>query len=220
MKTSTGILVLMLPAALTLAGCADSLSVQSRSFQAKELRGVKTVAVVDFAGDIGGQAIADMLTMHLVKAGFQVVERDNLQRVLEEQKMGAGQSARLDVTEAEQLSLIGRNIAADLVITGELVKLVPARYERVADDRISFPPATCEITARAIDTSTSRVIWTCVVNVTAAATDGRYIRLLDFINEACIELVASLKDPGYGNKMKTFKGREIEEMRKARPWKT
>ncbi len=133
--------------------------------------------------------------------------------------MGAGQAAKLDLTETERLSLIGRNIAADLVITGELVNLVSARYERVADDRVKFPPATCEVTARAIDSTTSRVIWTCVVNVTATATDGKYIRLLDYINEACIELVASLKDPSYGNKIETFKGAEIEEMRGARPWK-
>ena len=203
---------------LALAGCGDSLSIQSRSFQSKELRSAKTVAVVDFAGEIGGQAIADMLTMHLMKAGYQVVERDNLSRVIEEQKMGSAESGKLDLTEAERLSLIGRNITADLVVTGELVRLVPARCERVSRDRVKFPPATCELTGRAIDSKTGRVIWTCVVNVTASAKTGDYIWPLDHVNEACMELVSSLMDPKYGNKSENYRGAQIEEMRGQRPW--
>jgi hypothetical protein len=200
------------------AGCGDSLSIQSRSFQTKGVKSAKTVAVVDFAGASGGQAIADMLTMHLMKAGYQVVERDNLSRVIEEQKMGSAESGKLDLSETERLSLIGRNITADLVITGELVRLVPARCERVAHDRVKFPPATCELTGRAIDSKTGRVIWTCVVNVTASAENGDYIWPHDHVNEACMELVSSLMNPDYGNRSENYRGVQIEKMRGQRPW--
>ncbi|MBN2561450.1 MAG: hypothetical protein JXQ75_11030 [Phycisphaerae bacterium] len=198
------------------AGCSDSISIQSRSFQARGLGDAKTVAVVDFAGDYGGQAIADILTMQLRKAGYQIIERDNLRRVVDEQKMASEESGKLDLTEKERLELIGRNIVADLIITGELVRLTQVRYEREAEDRVKFPPATCELTARAVDAKTGRVIWTCVVNVTARALDGTYVRPLDPIVEACAELVESLKNPNYKDKSKSYSGREIHEMRRAR----
>jgi len=212
----TRIIIATLAVCLLNTACSDSLSIQTRSFQAQDLSNVKTVAVVDFAGDFGGQAIADILTMELMKADYQVVERDNLRRVIEEQKMGAEDSSKLDLTEKERLALIGRNITADLIITGELVRLSPVRYDREAEDRVKFPPATCEITARAVDNVTSRVIWTCVVNVTARAHDGTYVRPLDWITEACAELVESLKNPKYKDKNNSYQGRQIEVMRRAR----
>lgn len=219
MKPSFSTRTVLLIAAMAAPGCGDSLSIQTRSFQRPELRSVHAVAVVDFAGDSGGQAIADMLTMHLMHAGFQVVERDNLARVIDEQHMGAEDSGKLDISETERLSLIGRNIAADLVITGEVVRLVPARYERVSDTKVKFPPATCELTARAIESSTGRVIWTCVVNVTAMARDGNQLMPLDYINEACMELVTSLKDPKHGDRIVRLQGVQIQKMRESRSWK-
>lgn len=217
MKAQIGACAAMIGLA-AVAGCGDTVSIQSRSFRAAELQSVKTAAVVDFAGDSGGQAFADMLSMELMQAGYRVVERDNLRKVLDEQKMASGEAAKVDVTEKERLSVIGKNIAADLIITGELVRLVPARYERETENRVKFPPATCEVTARAVDSKTGRVIWTCVVNVTATAKDGKYVKPLDYINEACAELVLSLSDPKYGNKTGAFRGKQIEDMRKARPW--
>jgi len=207
--------VLMTICLMTM-GCADSLSIQTRSFKAQDLQDIKTVAVVDFAGDSGGQAIADMLTMELMKAGYKVVERENLRRVVDEQKMGSEASGNLDLTEEERLKLIGRNITADLIVTGELVRLSPVRYERETEDRVKFPPATCEITARAVDNVTGRVVWTCVVNVTARARTGKHVHPLDWITEACAELVESLKNPEYGDKSDSYRGNEIERMRRAR----
>jgi hypothetical protein len=208
--------IVLFPLLGLTGGCADSLSIQTRSFQTHEVRNVKSVAVVDFAGDFGGQAIADMLTMELKKAGYQVIERDNLRRVVDEQKMGSEGRGELDLTERERLDLIGRNITADLIVTGELVRLSPVRYEREAEDRVKFPPATCEVTARAVDAQTGRVVWTCVVNVTATARDGRYVKPLDWITEACAELVESLRNSDYGDKSKSFTGADIEKMRKTR----
>jgi curli biogenesis system outer membrane secretion channel CsgG len=171
---------------------------------------------VDFAGDYGGQALADILTMQLRRAGFQVVERDNLRRVVDEQKMGTQKEGTLDLTDKERLELIGRNITADIIITGELVRLVQVRYEREAEDRVKFPPATCELTARAVDSKTGRVVWTCVVNVTATARDGQYVKPIDPIVEACAELVESLKNTQYKDKTGSYSGPKIGEMRKAR----
>ncbi|MCZ6683832.1 MAG: hypothetical protein O7B26_11690 [Planctomycetota bacterium] len=199
-----------------ISGCADSISIQSRSFKAQSFENVKTVAVIDFAGDFGGQAVADILTMELMKAGYKVVERDNLRRIIDEQKMGAEESGQLDLTEQERLELIGRNITADLIITGNLVRLTPVRYERESDKSVKFPPATCEITARAADSVTGRVVWTCIVNVTARARNGTYVWPLDWITEACAELVESLKNPQYQDKSESYSGSKIETMRKAR----
>lgn len=204
---------------LMVAGCGDSLSIQSRAFRAAELQDPKTVAVVDFAGDSGGQAIADILTMQLMKAGYKVVERDNLSRVVDEQQMGSDDESKLDLTQQERLELIGRNMTADLIITGELVRLSQIRYLRETEDRVNFPPATCEITARAADAKTGRVTWTCVVNVTARARDGKYVRPMDWITEACAELVASLKQENYKDKNESFTGSGIEKMRQERGMK-
>ncbi len=208
--------VLFTLAMISSTGCSDSLSIQSRSFRAAQMEVSPTVSVVDFAGDAGGQALADILTMQLRKAGFAVVERDNVRRVVDEQKMGTQKESKLDLTDVERLELIGRNIAADIIITGELVRFVQVRYERESDDRVKFPPATCELTARAVDSKTGRVVWTCVVNVTATARNGKHVKPIDPIVEACAELVESLKNQKYQDKANSYSGAKIDAMRSER----
>ena len=105
--------MILLGVACVAGGCGDSLAVQGQSHKVKLDAPIKRVAVVDFAGD-GGQAIADMLTMHLMKAGYEVVERQYLSDLFRG-AINPSREGQTDEDPAERLSKIGRALNADAI---------------------------------------------------------------------------------------------------------
>ena len=197
-----------------LVGCGDNLSVQTRGFR-QDLQGpVKRVAVVDFAGE-AGQAVADMLTMHLNRQGFQVVERQYLNDLLR----GGVQPIKENQTDAtltERLSKVGKLLNADAIITGDLIKLQYTLFERADKDRLKYEGATCELSARAFDVRTREVFWVTIINVTASAKDGKQLGPLDHISEACAELAESFATSKYQHGSHVYTGKEIAAHRESR----
>jgi curli biogenesis system outer membrane secretion channel CsgG len=197
-----------------MAGCADSVSIQSRSFKLPVEGSIKRVAVVDFAGE-GGQAVADLLTMHLQKAGYEVVERQYLSDLIQG-AIRPVQNGQTDATFTERLCKIGKLINADIVITGDLVNLAPPMCVRASDNTLKFEGANCELAARAFDVRTREVFWTCVVNISTTAKDGTVVKGLDYVDEACAELVASMTVANYADGIKLYKGSDVVKHRKER----
>jgi uncharacterized membrane protein len=156
-----------------------------------------------------------MLTMHLNREGFEVVERQYLSDLLRGgiEPIKEGQT---DATLTERLGKVGKLINADAVITGDLVRLQPARFERADEDHLKYESAACELSARAFDVRTREVFWITIVNVTASAKDGKYLAPLDHVNEACAELAQSFADLDYTHGTRVYSGREIAELRQDR----
>ncbi len=204
-------LVVLALIAVCSSGCGDTLSIQCRSHRVDNPEEVKRVAIVDFAGE-GGQAYADMLTMHLQRAGYNVVERQYLSDLYK----GALQPAKegdTDATLTERLSKIGRLLNADAVITGDLVNCVAPTYERESENRLRYVGGSCELAVRAFDVRTREVFWTIVINVSATAKNGQQLEVLDFADEACAELAEAFANAQYKDGQRFFRGPEIEAMR-------
>lgn len=197
-----------------LAGCADTLSIQTRSFRVHIEDPVRRVAVVDFAGE-GGQGIADMLTMHLQRAGFDVVERQYLSDLLQN-AVNPIREGHTDATLTERIAKIGKLLNADAVITGDLVNLARPRYQRKSETRLVYAGAVCHLSARAFDVRTREVFWTTVINVTATAKNGDHLGILDYIDEACAELVESFARSDYADGTHIYRGAKITALRKKR----
>lgn len=114
---------------IVLSGCSNlSVAVSPRVTQA-DLRKIKKVAIqLDGAGmagmptfgglrmmGSGGEAFSDHFAVELLKLGIDVVERDQLDKVMKEQALNLG-----GVTEAEKTIAVGKILAVDALITGSV----------------------------------------------------------------------------------------------------
>lgn len=208
MNKTTHILTLAALTALFAGGCVDTLSIQAQSFRQPTDNKIERIAVVDFAGE-GGQAIADMLTMHLARRGYKVIERQNIDDLLGK-AIEPIEKGETTATVTERLSRMGKLLNADAIITGDLVNLRPSRYSPAGKDRLTYEGAVCELSARAFDVRTREVFWTCVVNCVASAQTGEDLGTLDYIDQACYEVAESFSNPDYQNNgSRLYKGKEI-----------
>jgi curli biogenesis system outer membrane secretion channel CsgG len=106
----------LLPALLLLSACATpNVAVNPRA----DFTAVKRVAVLSFGGQQGDLA-ADLLTQSLLARGADVVERQRLNAVMEEQRLTA--STAFDPSTAKQL---GRLLGVDALFVGTVAESTP-----------------------------------------------------------------------------------------------
>lgn len=109
---------MVLVAALAISGCGiEKVHVQRMKPAEVNLSSYKTVAVAGIAGP-GGLAFGDELTQAIFDSGrFQVVDRQNLQRVLGEQ--GLGTTGLVDPASAAQ---VGKLTGSQAIIVGQVTR--------------------------------------------------------------------------------------------------
>jgi hypothetical protein len=128
-------------AALLVAGCASSEG-ESYATAGYDFSSLDKVAIVEVTGKVYGDAakneIGNMFTMELIKRGYAVIERAEVQSVLKEQEFQAS-----DITTNAGAAQAGKvhNVPAVLVIN------VPEYKEKM------------EITAKLIDVEDATILW-------------------------------------------------------------
>ena len=130
-----------LMAALLVAGCASSEG-ESYATAGYDFSSLDKVAIVEVTGKIYGDVakneIGNMFTMELIKRGYAVIERADVQSLLKEQEFQAS-----DITTNEGAAQAGKvhNVPAVLLIN------VP-KYEN-----------KMEMTAKLIDVEDATILW-------------------------------------------------------------
>ncbi len=112
-----GRVVLIFALALSLHCAASRVSVPVTKPAQVDIAGVKSIAIVDFAGPENSGAIASsMLTARLFESKFfQIVERERVVQILEEHKLAM--SGVVDATTARE---VGKLLGVDALIFGEV----------------------------------------------------------------------------------------------------
>ena len=166
-KTIVG---LGLASSLAFSGCAARTSVKMKQdVSANETKKVdskytgpkRRVGVVAFDNKTAygqqrlGQAASDILITELVKTGkFIVVERDKLDKMLDEQKLGL--SGVIDSKTAAQM---GKVLGLSAIVTGALsnfgVRTTGSEYIVVQSKR---QEATCTVDIRVVDAETGQIL--------------------------------------------------------------
>lgn len=102
-----------------------------------------------------GRAGADELTTQLVQSGeFTVVERDRLQALMAEQKLG--QSGAVDPSTAAK---IGQLLGVQGIVTGSITQFsVEEKGGGIGPVQASFAEAETKIDIRVVDTSTGEIL--------------------------------------------------------------
>ena len=141
-------------AAFVVSSCGfDSVAVK-KDYDFKK---IKRVAVLDFQDAAGyynsGSTVSGMFTKYILKAGFSVVERDQLQSILKEHQLFMD-----GVINPDQVKEFGRLSGVDALIAGSVSELIPERnfydngYPR-------FIAAQVAVACRMIDIETGEILW-------------------------------------------------------------
>ena len=204
----------LLVCCLALSGCADIVMLTTSSYRTSNSLAQKRIALLDFAGE-GGQAVADVMAMKLLQAGFEVLERDRIQYVLYELQIG--EQGYKELSDLEKAQKLGRVLNADAIVTGKLLRLVPPKSCYVGGDRLGFLYGGAQLAARAINVKTGEILWMATVEASLTAQTGKYLKYMDFLDEPCAELALSLRDSSYIDKThERYTNKEIARLRASR----
>ncbi|RMG67509.1 MAG: hypothetical protein D6715_04565 [Calditrichaeota bacterium] len=155
---------------------------------AQALKGLKKrVAVIDFEDQAGyghniGRGLADMLVTRLVKAGkFIVVERGELQRVLEEQSLGMS-----GLVTPQSAAKVGQLLGVELLVTGSVsefgeknTKLGGAIGKLGFGGKVSKRKARAVVDIRLVNTSTGEIVMAEKAEGEASSTSLDRVRFSD-----------------------------------------
>jgi curli biogenesis system outer membrane secretion channel CsgG len=128
MKNATRAAAAVILAVLGLASCAgpSAIRVDVQKPAAIDLPGVHKIAIADFQGPAssGGQISSRVQSLLLQGGHFEIVERDRLARILDEQKLGMA-----GVVNEATAKQVGQLLGVDALIFGEV-----SRYEVEKDE--------------------------------------------------------------------------------------
>jgi len=123
----------------------------------------KRIAVARFSDGAAyhgcGAGISDMLATALVKSGkFLVVERKDLEKVLDEQKLGAS-----GIITAETAPAMGKVLGVDMIVVGSVSELGTKKRDigggiAIFDAGVSSKTARAAVDIRLVNTTTGEII--------------------------------------------------------------
>ncbi len=163
-------MILGLMSSVFLSGCAGGMSVKMKQdvsanktekVESKYTGPKRRVGVIDFENKTAygqqrlGQAASDILITELVKTGkFIVVERDKVNKLMEEQKLGL--MGAIDPNTAAQM---GKILGLSAIVTGAIsnfgVRTTGSEYVVVQSKR---QEATCTVDIRVVDAETGQIL--------------------------------------------------------------
>lgn len=102
-----------------MAGCLGGCAPQAAVKPGYDFAAVRRLAVLTFEGE-GGASVSDEWVRQLVRAGVEVVERQQLDAILREHSLD---------TEAapDALQRAGRLLGVDAIVTGSVTEFLPAQ---------------------------------------------------------------------------------------------
>jgi curli biogenesis system outer membrane secretion channel CsgG len=143
----------LLLAAVFLTSCASETLVLKQNY---DFTRIKRIAVVNFRDSTltqnTGAMVSQLFMKYLLKAGYNVVERDELDALLREKKLS--DSNLLDPSTYKELKLSG----IDALVTGSVTKAV-AEQDYYTGGSLQFIAAQAAVTVRMIDSQTGEIVW-------------------------------------------------------------
>ncbi|MCX5783103.1 MAG: hypothetical protein NTW04_01455 [Elusimicrobia bacterium] len=112
--------------AVLICGCASN-TIVSNSY---DFRKVKRIAVAEFTTNkYGPKGTDSILTRYLMEQGFTVIERAELEKIIDEQKL-----AQAGYISAETAKSAGRLLGVDAILTGEVMSYSSARTKTAVEE--------------------------------------------------------------------------------------
>ena len=166
-----------------ICGCASSNEFTSVGTDLKKYRRIAVLPFYDHPMHPGsGTIIADLVTNKLHASGFNIVDRMQTSRVLQEQ--GLGQTGVVDEATAP---VVGKILGVQAFLTGSISK-----YETIyQEDRAyaALDATSVGLTLKLVDSETSQIVW-------SGSAEGMHLGLnteVDAANHAIGSIVKKLQ---------------------------
>jgi hypothetical protein len=114
-----------------LAGCSSGSSFTKPGYDFSQLNKVAVVEVTGARGDTGAQnEVADLFSMELLKRGFDVVERKQVDALLKEQQFQqGGATSRMDPVKLGEILNVQAVVIVNIPLAGEKISLTSKLIE-------------------------------------------------------------------------------------------
>ncbi|MFH1369441.1 MAG: CsgG/HfaB family protein [Elusimicrobiota bacterium] len=149
---SPKLLVMLLPLFI-LSSCATETMVLKKGY---DFNKIKRVAVLQFKEytftRYTGSMVSQLFVKYMLKAGYNVVERDELDAILRERQLS--ESNLLDPSQVRTFKLSG----IDAIVTGAITREIPEQ-DLFENGNPRFIAAQVGITCRMIDVETGEILW-------------------------------------------------------------
>jgi len=121
-------------AAAALAACSTANVAINRRFDYSRVKRVAVIGFRDYPGRYGsGDVVVGAFEQSLLNAGYDVVERQQVDKVLAEQRLARG------AVDARAAARLGKSLGVDALLFGQITDLAEARSQvtkvDVVDDR-------------------------------------------------------------------------------------
>lgn len=146
-------IILALTAALFLSSCASQTSALKQGY---DFNKIKRIAVLQFRDPTYTQSTGAMVSQffakYLLKAGYNVVERDELDAILRERNLTMNNI--IDPSQAKVFRLSG----IDAILTGTVTKAV-SEQNMYESGNLRFIAAQVGLTCKMIEVETGEILW-------------------------------------------------------------
>lgn len=127
---------------------------------------IKRIAVVDFSSQSAfrnsGDVVADEFVFQLLKADFEVIERNKVSLILKEKGI-----AQLNESDPDTIRSIGKVLGVDAIITGSVSKYLEDKKDTLyitnsqgnITSQIFLTRAEVDVSSRMIDVFTGEIVW-------------------------------------------------------------
>lgn len=161
---------LCLAAAAALAACVGPQVAVKRSF---DFRSVRRVAVLAFAGQ-GGEVASDLLAQSLLARGADVVERKQLEALLQESRLAAS-----GVLDPKTIKEVGRVLGVDALFLGSMTGYSPPQSYLVFTGQSRTIPAVSPLGSGSVYSQGAAPGVAGADVITSAAAVGLTARMVD-----------------------------------------
>ena len=155
MKNKIALLAALLLASVMMSSCAVDSSILKPNY---DFSGIKRVAVLDFRdasyAPNTGAMVSQLFVKHLLKSGYNVVERQELDALLRERQMTMAGI----VSNPDQAKEFGKLSGIDAFVAGSITMCVPPQdiYE---GGMTRYVAAQVGVVCRMISVDTGEILW-------------------------------------------------------------
>ena len=154
MKNNRKSLLMLVAIAVFLVSCASNSIVVKPGYDFSK---IKRIAVIEFRNSAyypnSGVMVSQLFAKYMLKAGYNVVERDELDAILRERNLSLSNLLNPDHTKN-----YGKISGIDAIVTGSIPMVVPEQYFYEAGNP-RFIAAQVGVTARMISVETGELLW-------------------------------------------------------------
>lgn len=192
MKINKTLISLLLLLPVFLVSCASNTVVMKPGYDFSK---IKRIAVIEFRNSAyypnSGSMVSQLFAKYMLKAGYNVIERDELEALLRERQLSTA-----NLLEPSTVLNYGKLLGIDAIVTGSIPMVVPEQnFYDMGNPR--FIAAQVGVTARMISVETGEVLWVGSDTYDAVNTQTAFEYL---VSSLVSQLIEGLKDSVRKNK--------------------